>query len=136
MSNLRVLSYGLYLVGYSHLFNPCRMSDDENLSNTDETNDKQEPDNTNDDMSLDSNVDLRNKLSNKRRFDERGSVKQRLGRRPSPSDLPSDVDDKLLQRKIIPDLTTSTSDSVEAIARNMAKNLQEAKEELISMWYS
>ncbi|KAJ1531118.1 hypothetical protein ONE63_005940 [Megalurothrips usitatus] len=113
---------------YDFTLNPERcamiltgMSDDENI-NRDE-----HPDNTHDEMSLDSNVDLRSKLSNKRRYEERGNVKQRLGRRPSPSD----IDDKLMQERIIHDLSKTEGDSTDEIARDMAKKLLETQEDLI-----
>ncbi|XP_026288356.1 phosphorylated adapter RNA export protein [Frankliniella occidentalis] len=116
---------------YDFTLNQERMSEDENGSSNHEGNQQDQPDAATDEMSLDSNIDLRSKLSNKRRYEERGHVKQRLGRRPSPSDLPSDVDERLLQEKCIEDLSKSAADSVEEIARDMAKKLLETKEELI-----
>ncbi|KAK3911008.1 Phosphorylated adapter RNA export protein [Frankliniella fusca] len=113
---------------YDFTLNQERMSDDENASSNHEgSHQDQEPEAAVDEMSLDSNLDLRSKLSNKRRYEERGRVKQRLGRRPSPSD----VDERLLEERFIKDLTKSDSESVDEVAHEMAKNLLETKEELI-----
>lgn len=107
------------------------MSDDENGSTNEDSHHERDQDITNDEMSLDSTVDLRSRLTNKRRYEERGHVKQRLGRRPSPSDFPSDIDDKLMQKVFLPDLCKCASDSSEELSRDMAKKLLETKEELI-----
>lgn len=106
------------------------MSEDENFSNNEDCSPKTHADNASEEMSSDSNIDLRSKLSNKRRHDQRGSVKHRLGRRPSPSDYPTDNQD-LLQDRIIEDLCKSVTDNSEEIAHDMAKKLVETKEELI-----
>jgi len=68
--------------------------------------------------------------TNKRKFGEKTSMRNRLGRAPSPSD---DRSQSPSQPRTIFDLTSTEADSNEDVSRDIANKLSETKEDLISM---